>query len=141
MIAIGIDPGKTGCLWAVNGRTRHTHSFYDIERIGNNIDIVGIANYLKQFNPATAFVIAEDPHPHGQEGEVKTVYAGFEYGKSVGIIYGTVIALGFNFIRVAPATWKGHFAITSGKSTYKEKKNNVRRKSLLSVPTEYIQLY
>jgi hypothetical protein len=122
MVIIGIDPGKSGCLWAIDAATRKTIAFHDIEKLGTDINIDGIVQFLKQFNHNKSIVISEDPHPHGQEGEVKTVYAGFEYGKSVGTIYGIVTAMGFQFLRVSPPVWKGHFALTSGKATYNEKK-------------------
>lgn len=133
MTIIGIDPGKSGCLWAIDAASRNTIAFHDIERLGNNIDIAGISAFLCGFDHADTVVISEDPHPHGREGETKTVYAGFEYGKSVGVIYGVAIALGFKFIRVSPPVWKGHFAITSSKSTYKQKKElSVEKACLLS---------
>jgi hypothetical protein len=119
---IGIDPGKSGCLWAINAVTRETIAFHDIEKLGTDIDIHGIVNFLSQFKIESSLVISEDPHPHGTEGEVKTVFAGFEYGKGVGTIYGIVVAMGFKFARVSPPIWKGYFAITSSKSTYNEKK-------------------
>lgn len=136
MTIIGIDPGKSGCLWAINAGTRKTIAFHDIEKLGTDIDISGIVQFLKQFDVAKSVVIAEDPHPHGQEGEVKTVYAGFEYGKSVGTIYGIVVAMGFIFLRVSPAVWKGHFAITSSKSTYNEKKKLSVQKACYLSPAD-----
>lgn len=118
---IGIDPGKSGCLWAINATTRKTIEFLDISKLGNDIDIIAIVDFLKQFNPDASIVMAEDPHPHGTDG-CKTVYAGFEYGKAVGTIYGIVMSLGFKFLRISPAIWKGYFAINSSSSTYLEKK-------------------
>lgn len=133
---IGIDPGKSGCLWAIDAHTRRTLAFHDIDRLGNNIDIAGIVEFLRQFNPDKSVVISEDPHPHGAQGEVKTVYAGFEYGKAVGTIYGIVVAIGFKFLRVSPAVWKGHFAITSSKSTYNEKKKIAVEKACYLSPAD-----
>jgi hypothetical protein len=118
---IGIDPGKSGCLWAIDSMTRQTVSFHDVQRLGNDIDIWSIVEFMKQFDPKLSIVMSENPHPHGNTG-VKTVYAGFEYGKGVGTIYGIVVAMGFKLLRVSPPTWKGYFAINSSKSTYLEKK-------------------
>jgi len=118
---IGIDPGKSGCLWAIDASTRKTIAFHDIEKLGNDINIFKIVEFLRQFNPASSIVMTEDPHPHGDTG-VKTVYAGFEYGKGVGTIYGIVVALGFNMLRISPPVWKGYFALTSSQSTYEGKK-------------------
>jgi hypothetical protein len=133
---IGIDPGKSGCLWAIDASNRKTIAFHDIKKLGNDIDISGIVKFLKQFDVDRSVVISEDPHPHGQEGEVKTVYSGFEYGKSVGIIYGAVVAMGFKFLRVSPPVWKGHFAITSSKSTYQQKKDLSVEKACYLSPTD-----
>ena len=133
---IGIDPGKSGCLWAIDASTRKTIAFPDIQKLGTAIDISGIVQFLKQFDVDKSFVVSEDPHPHGTEGEVKSVYAGFEYGKSVGTIYGIVVAMGFKFIRVSPPVWKGYFAITSSKSTYNEKKKIAVEKACYLSPAD-----
>lgn len=121
-LVIGIDPGKTGELWVLNSKTRKTVAYHDIDKLGNDIDVYGIVRFLKQFDINNSLVICEDPHPHGNTG-VKTVYAGFEYGKGVGTIIGVVAALGFKMIRVSPPVWKGHFALTSSSSTYQQKKD------------------
>lgn len=133
---IGIDPGKSGCLWAIDSATRKTLGFHDIDTLGNDIDIHSIVKFLSQFDPSLAVVMSEDPHPHGTEGEVKTVFSGFQYGKSVGTIYGIVVAMGFKFLRVSPPVWKGHFAITSGKSTYSEKKKIAVEKACYLSPED-----
>jgi hypothetical protein len=122
MNIIGIDPGKSGCLWAIDAMTRKTIGFHDIEKIGNDIDITGIVNFLSQFNSELDLIMSENPHPHGSKDEVKTVYGGFEYGKAVGTIYGAVVGMGFKFLRVSPPVWKNYFNITNGNITYKKKK-------------------
>jgi hypothetical protein len=133
---VGIDPGKSGCLWAIDAYNRRTIAFHDIDRLGADIDIAGIINFLNQFKTDETIVISEDPHPHGSEGEVKTVFAGFEYGKGVGTIYGIVVALGFRFLRVSPAVWKGYFAITSSASTYNERKRLAVEKACYLSPAD-----
>jgi len=132
---IGIDPGKSGCLYAIDIKTQNTLSFHDIKKIGTNIDINGIVKFLSQFNLETCFVITEDPHPHGAKDEVKSVYGGFEYGKSVGIIYGAVVGMFFKMHRVSPVAWKGYFALCSSKSTYLERKKLSVEKACYLHPT------
>jgi hypothetical protein len=119
---IGIDPGKSGCLWAIDSQTRKTIAFHDIQKLGNDIDITAIVKFMQQFSPEQAIVMSENPHPHGDTG-IKTCYAAFEYGKGVGTIYGIIVAMGFKFLRVSPPVWKGYFAINSSSSTYQQKKD------------------
>jgi hypothetical protein len=132
---IGIDPGKSGCIWALDATTRERLGYYDIEKLGNDIDICGIVSFMKQFDPKNSFVMSENPHPHGNTG-VKTVYAAFEYGKGVGTIFGIITAMSFKLLRVSPPVWKGHFAINSSKSTYQQKKDLSVEKACYLSPTD-----
>ncbi|NCU28787.1 MAG: hypothetical protein EOM85_03915 [Candidatus Moranbacteria bacterium] len=119
--AIGIDPGLTGCIVCVEIETKKMHSFYDVEKVGSDIDIAGIVKYLSQFDRQESTIFLENPHPHGTDG-VKTVFAGFMYGYGVGVMNGVCSSLDFSIIKVAPTSWKGHFALMSGSLSYQEKK-------------------
>lgn len=124
MTVIGIDPGKSGAIWALDVATKKTIAFYDVEKCGNDIDALSMVKFLSQFDRKNSVVQIEDPHPHGTENEVKTVYGGFEYGKGVGTFIGILYGMGFQNIRkVSPPVWKGYFAITSSASTYAGKKD------------------
>lgn len=122
MKVIGIDPGKSGALWAIDVATRNSVGYYDIETLGTEIDIFGIIKWLKQFDTATDIVCSENPHPQGKHDEAKTVYAGFQFGKAVGIIQGIITTLGFKHIPVSPATWKAYFNLIDSKASYRQKK-------------------
>jgi hypothetical protein len=123
MFIVGIDPGKSGCLWGMDANTRKTVAFHDIECLGADIDVIAIKQFLDQFPVDNTIVVMEDPHPHGTSGDgCKTVYAAFQYGKSVGTIIGIITGMGYRFIKVSPPTWKSHFALTAGNATYLEKK-------------------
>lgn len=135
MTILGIDPGKSGSVWAIDARTRKTLDFMDISKLGNDINIQEIVDFVKKFDVSKTTVFVENPHPHGNTG-VKTVYAAFEYGKSVGIIFGIICALGYQCIRVSPATWKGHFAITGSKLSYNDRKNLAVEKACYLSPAD-----
>lgn len=139
--AIGIDPGITGSIFCLERKTKKTHSFYDVEKIGASMDIAGVVKYLKQFNPKETVIFIENPHPNGSDG-IKTVYAGFIYGHGVGSMNGICLALGFEVKKVEPIQWKGYFALCSSASTYKEKKMlDVEKACYLSPENEHIFKY
>lgn len=138
---IGIDPGLTGSIFCLNFDNKKIHSFYDVEKIGADMDIVGVVNYLKQFRTDETIIFIEAPHPHGQDS-IKTVYAGFMYGHGVGTMNGICVAMGFNVIKVSPPTWKGYFALCSSASTYEEKKAlDIEKACYLSPQDEHIFKY
>lgn len=137
MIVVGIDPGKSGCLWAVDASTRNTVSFHDIDCLGNDIDVIAIRDWLSQFPLENTLVATENPHPQGRANEgCKTVYSAFQYGKSVGTIIGLISGLGYKLVRVSPATWKTHFNITAPKKTYNERKKIAVEKAVTLSPAD-----
>ena len=56
--AIGIDPGLTGSIFCVDYNTKKIHSFYDVEKIGADIDIAGVVKYLKQFKTEDSIIFS-----------------------------------------------------------------------------------
>lgn len=118
---IGIDPGLTGCIVAMSALDNNIISHHNVSCIGDMIDVCGIMKFLRQFNPSDTLVIVENPHVHQGDG-IKTVFAGFRYGYSVGTLQVIPQVLGFNTTLVTPITWKSYYKLTGGKLTYIERK-------------------
>lgn len=119
-VVIGIDPGLSGCMMAVDIDTFNPISFIDISKIGEHINIEFIVKWLDQFDKNIS-VACENPHIHTGDG-INTLYQAFRYGYSVGTIQAIIIALGFNVELIYPMTWKSHFNLISSTLDYDAKK-------------------
>ena len=75
MTYIGIDPGLTGCMVAIDD-DKHIISWIGVECAGDKINIQSIVNWLLQFDKNDTIVAVENPHVHG----------GFSSPKKVGFI-------------------------------------------------------
>ena len=131
-IVIGIDPGKSGAIVAVQKLSPtqfKVHSYIDIQRVGFSVNIDELRAYLVQFDPLTTVIVSENPHTHANDG-MKTFPSVFEYGKSVGIIRGLCYGIDYVTLFVAPSKWKHDLCITSPKSTKQEKKELAMLKAL-----------
>lgn len=120
-IVIGCDPGLSGCFVAVNPETKSIISYLDIACIGEKIDVAGIVKWLKQFPVNSTRIICENPHTHKDDG-IKTVFAGFRFGYSVGTIQAIPLCLGYSVQYSTPMTWKANFKLIDGTKTYQDKK-------------------
>jgi len=119
MIYIGIDPGLSGCMVAIN-ENAELIGFQNVQCEGESIDIDIIVDFLSRFSQSSQ-VIIENPHVHSGDG-IKTVYAGFRYGYSVGTLQSIPQALGFHCELIAPMSWKSYFKLTGGQLSYQERK-------------------
>lgn len=102
---IGIDPGKDGCLSAIDaeGSVRLVQPFGETEYL----------NALKAFAPDTKIAILE--HVGGIPGQ--SAPAAFNFGDNFGAIRGILLTLGIPYELVRPQKWKRAFSCTSDKNT------------------------
>lgn len=137
-IIIGVDPGLSGCYVAVNPITRKL-KYYDIEKIGDKINIGAIAEWLSEFNKKDTMCYMENPHVHRGDG-INTCYAAFCYGKSVATCQSIPIILGFKHELIVPVKWKSHFNLTNSKISYEEKKQESTKLAIEMFP-EYEHIF
>lgn len=120
---IGIDPGRSGALVALNINNQTIISFHDIQILGDKIDMLKISQWLDIYKRNDTLIICENPMIHKTDG-IKTTYAAFMYGYSVGAIQAIIISLGFDHDFVTPMQWKNYFNLCNSSITYQEKKHN-----------------
>lgn len=126
MIVIGIDPGLTGALVAIDSKLPDVVlDHHKIVCVGESINIKSVVNFINnQIKTGQQVVVAvENPHVHQGDG-ISTVFAGFRYGYSVGTMQAIPQALGLNTTLVQPMQWKSHFNLVNSKISYQEKKDN-----------------
>jgi len=116
MIVIGIDPGQTGAVVALE---REGPVFYDTPTAtfkksggGNKTDFVpaAMANILRDYDPLNCHVFIEQVG--GMPGQGVTSMFGF--GKGYGMWIGIIAALRIPHTFVTPQRWKKEFML--GKS-------------------------
>jgi hypothetical protein len=96
---IGIDVGKRGSIVVL--QENFLPIIYNIEIIGNEIDINGINNFLLNYIDQSHCVI-EDVHSIFGAG----AKSNFQFGRALGIIEGIVSSLGIPYTKVAPKKWQ-----------------------------------
>lgn len=124
-IVIGIDPGGKGAMVAVDRETRRIVDCYDFCKLGDTMDVQGIIDWLRRFNPTLVPIISENVHPgigSNDDNHVKTVHASFIFGRNVAFPEAIAMTLGFKYEKVYPSVWKTYFALCSSASTYEERK-------------------
>ena len=104
-IRYGIDPGKTGfiCEWC---ESRGTFDFYDIPKIGNEVDVRELNSFLKN-----RFAENGDYSIHCVIENVHAVFGSsakgtFEFGKIVGVLEALLVANDIPFTKVQPKKWQ-----------------------------------
>ena len=120
MTYIGIDPGLSGCMVAID-ENKHIINYRDIEKIGDRIDINEIVKWFNQFDKQDCIVYCENPHVHAGDS-IKTCYAAFCYGRSVATVQTIPQVLGFTTELLTPMTWKAYFGLVDKSSTYEQRK-------------------
>jgi crossover junction endodeoxyribonuclease RuvC len=107
MIIIGIDPGQTGAIAAMeNGELVGLHDMPTSSRIHgkgqqvNPSELASILMEMRDARPAVVFLETVAAMP-GQG-----VSSTFHFGESVGIVLGVCGALGLQVRRVRPQYWK-----------------------------------
>jgi len=107
---IGIDPGYSGTIAALFPSDRL--SVYDMPVIKvkgekTKLDVPRLATLLIPFSEISAYVAVENVHSMPKQG----VTSSFNFGYQLGAIEGILEALGIPYQKVAPVTWKKHFAL------------------------------
>jgi len=102
MTFIGIDPGKSGFIAAINE---------DGSVQAEPFSEVGYANFISRHG--NAFAVVERVHSSPQMG----VSSSFSFGQNFGFIQGLLVANGISFELVLPQRWKKYFGATADKNT------------------------
>lgn len=103
MTFIGIDPGKSGAMAIINGKTVTTVPF----------DEEAYADALARVDETNAFAVVERVSAMPGQG----VTSMFSFGTNYGFIQGLLTANRIPFEIVMPQKWKREFGVTSDKNT------------------------
>lgn len=113
-LIVGIDPGITGAIAAVDGRGRlewvHDMPVRDAgrkARKGNEIDGAALAHLLRIHVPDIVGCTVERVGSMPRDGGVQ----GMSLGDSAGCIRGVLEALGIGYERVLPQVWKRGYGL------------------------------
>jgi hypothetical protein len=98
---IGIDPGKTGGIAAINRETGEL-ILHTIPLIGTEINVAGIVDIIKQYINEPHFFCLEDVHSIPGS----SASSNFTFGKVLGIEEASLIAFEATFQKVAPKKWQ-----------------------------------
>jgi len=101
MIIIGIDPGKTGAIVAIN-TTLGTVEKHLIPLIGNELDLASLKQILCKYISAPVCVYIEDVHAIFGSAAGAT----FTFGFVCGAIQAAVACLGLPYTLVQPKAWQ-----------------------------------
>lgn len=113
MIVIGIDPGISGAVVAIE---REGPVFFDTPVVtmkksggGNKTDFLpaNMAQILKDYSPINCHVFIEQVGAMPSQGVTST----FGFGKGYGIWIGIIAALGLPHTFVTPQRWKKEFML------------------------------
>lgn len=94
---IGIDPGQSGGIAAIDGDASHA---VPMPLSGKDINGHAVANILKNLTPSV--VILEKVHAMPKQGVSST----FKFGMGYGLVIGVCEALGIPYRLVTPQAWK-----------------------------------
>lgn len=103
MTCIGIDPGKSGALAVIDGKSIQVVKFDEGAYIAQ----------LNQYEGLTAVCCLE--HVSAMPGQGVTSM--FSFGQNFGWIQGVLRAFGIPFELVRPQKWKKEFSITADKNS------------------------
>jgi hypothetical protein len=118
---IGIDPGLTGALFAIDATSGKPVCWKNVECRGELINVASIVKFLSQFDIENDLVFCENPHTHAKDG-IKEIFQAFRFGYSVGTLQAIPQAMGFKTELIAPITWKSWFGLMTSNTTYTERK-------------------
>lgn len=115
VLALGIDPGQTGCVAALaDGKAA---GFIDMPTLprkagGEQIDALKLGDELRTLmakHPgAYVYAVIEAVHALPRQGSS----SGFRFGQSDGMARGVIGALRIPLIEVPPVTWKKYMRLT-----------------------------
>ena len=110
---IGIDPGKSGAMCVLHGRTSVVPVFYPFDE-GVYVDV------LKEIRQTHwnegMFCVVEKVHAMPKQG----VSSMFSFGMNFGFIQGTLKTIGIPYQLVEPRTWTASFGCGSDKNRHIE---------------------
>lgn len=123
--AIGIDPGLKGAIALYDGRGVRVHDMPTI-RVTRN------GKGKKEVAPALLAHVLHELHlnaPHDVPVLLEKVGAMpnqgvssmFQFGRSVGIIEGALVAAGYRYDTVVPAVWRRAMGVVGDKSASRER--------------------
>jgi hypothetical protein len=131
-IDIGVDPGKTGALAAIDHHTGDLIDIADMPVIGKHVSAAGVSAWLIDMaSHGTLVVVLEDVHSMPRDGSA----GAFSFGRSKGVVEGGVAFAGWPLHYVAPAKWMRAVGIPTG-LTLKERKDATRRLATNTWPNE-----
>ena len=120
-IDIGIDPGKTGALAAIDHHTGDIIDIADMPAIGKHVSAAGVAGWLANMAHHGSLVVAiEDVSSSPQMG----VTSSFSFGRSKGVVEGCVQSAGWPLHYVTPATWKRQVGLRADKDAARQLATN-----------------
>ena len=120
-IDIGIDPGKTGALAAIDHHTGDIIDIADMPAIGKHVSAAGVAAWLIDMAHNGQLVVAlEDVTSSPQMG----VVSAFSFGRSKGIIEGCVAARLAPIHYITPAKWKRDVGLRADKDAARQLATN-----------------
>ena len=131
-IDVGVDPGKTGALAAIDHHTGDLIDIADMPVIGKHVSAAGIAAWLTDMaHHGTLVVVLEDVTSSPQMG----VVSAFSFGRSKGVVEGCVLAAGWPLHHVTPVVWMKAVGIPAGLEL-KDRKDTTRRLATNTWPNE-----
>ncbi len=128
MLVIGIDPGLTGALAAVDHRgLQAVQDMPTMQRalaagaVKNQVNAAAVASLLKEWirdhDKNEVLVVLEHQAPFRIPGQKPQGSSSvFSLGHTAGILEGVVVALGLPHREVTPATWKKALGLPGGKA-------------------------
>lgn len=107
MIILGIDPGFSGALAAVDSSTRQIVGLIDMPTLSvvrggsrkPEVNPHGISAFVRETNAALAYLEQVQARP-GQGGS-----SIFRFGEGYGVVQGVMAMLGLPLTKVTPQTW------------------------------------
>ena len=109
-IAVGIDPGKTGFI-AIQNLSTNNHYFYEIPKIGNEIDLVALNKVFEE--EVYPFVVPQGKAVkiHAVIEDVHSIFgssskSNFSFGRTVGILHALLVANNIPYTAVKPKEWQ-----------------------------------
>jgi hypothetical protein len=124
---IGIDPGKTGGIAAINKETGQL-ILHEIPLIGKELDVVGLVEIINGYTSEPHFFCLENVHalPGASAG------SSFSFGRTLGAKEAILVALKATFQKIAPKKWQS--VVWEGIPNMKKPngKNDTKAMSLLA---------
>lgn len=109
-IIIGIDPGQTGAIAALD-RDGNLHDVWDMPVVAKRVSAPLLADMLRPLRMVADVAVIEDVHSSPQMG----VTSSFTFGRGLGVVEGVTLGADIPVAWVSPAKWKRALGLTSDK--------------------------